>query len=72
MAQFFIHKAETDKLLLISIFFVPVLVYFIGWFIRVSKNEAEANFKNAMRMNWIAALFTNLGFISLLIWRWFE
>jgi 1,4-dihydroxy-2-naphthoate polyprenyltransferase len=72
MAQFFIHKAETDKLLLISIFFVPVLVYFIGWFIRVSKNEAEANFKNAMGMNWIAALFTNLAFISLLIWRWFE
>jgi 1,4-dihydroxy-2-naphthoate octaprenyltransferase len=59
-------------LLLISIFFVPVLVYFIWWFMQVHRNNEAANFKNAMRMNWIAAFCTNLAFISLLIWKWFE
>jgi 1,4-dihydroxy-2-naphthoate octaprenyltransferase len=72
MAQFFISKQEGNKLLLISIFFVPVLVYFIWWFMQVHRNNEAANFKNAMRMNWIAAFCTNLAFISLLIWKWFE
>ena len=37
MAQFFISKKEVAKLLVISIFFVPVIVYFIRWFIAVKK-----------------------------------
>lgn len=72
MAQFFISKGEGNKLLVISIFFIPILVYFSWWFVQVRKNEAAANFKNAMRMNWIAAICTNLGFITLLTWRWLE
>jgi 1,4-dihydroxy-2-naphthoate octaprenyltransferase len=69
MAQFFIHKQEANKLLLISIFFLPVLVYFCWWFVQVARNVKEANYKNTMRMNWIAAFCTNLAFISLLIWK---
>jgi 1,4-dihydroxy-2-naphthoate polyprenyltransferase len=72
MAQFFISKGEGNKLLVISIFFIPILVYFSWWFVQVRKNEAAANFKNAMRMNWIAAICTNLGFLTLLTWRWLE
>jgi hypothetical protein len=44
MAQFFIGKGEENKLLVVSIFFVPVIVYFILWFIRVKKDVAAANF----------------------------
>jgi 1,4-dihydroxy-2-naphthoate octaprenyltransferase len=72
MAQFFILQHEQDKLLMVSIFFIPVIVYFIVWFLRVSKNPQAADFKNTMIMNWLAATCTNISFISLLIWKWLE
>ncbi len=72
MAQFFISMKEINKLLMISIFFVPVIVYFISWFLQVKENNTAANFKNTMRMNWLAAICTNMAFIILLIWRNFE
>jgi 1,4-dihydroxy-2-naphthoate octaprenyltransferase len=72
MAQFFIIQQEQGKLLMVSIFFIPVIVYFIVWFLRVSKNTQAADFKNTMIMNWLAASCTNISFISLLIWKWLE
>lgn len=72
MAQFFIDKNEGNKLLLVSIFFVPVIVYFIRWFTAVRKDNKAANFKNTMKMNWIAAICTNTAFIILLTWKYFE
>ena len=72
MAQFFINKNEGSKLLLVSIFFVPVIVYFIKWFADVRKDKKAANFKNTMKMNWIAAACTNIAFIILLTWKYFE
>ena len=72
MAQFFINKNESDKLLLVSIFFVPIIVYFIKWFSEVRKNSKAANFKNTMKMNRIAAICTNTSFIILLLWKYIE
>ncbi len=72
MAQFFISKGEENKLLVVSIFFVPIIVYFIQWFFKVKKDVAAANFKNTMRMNWLAAICTNTAFLILLTWRFFE
>jgi len=72
MAQFFIAKEEGNKLLRISIFFVPILVYFLQWYGKVKKEEKAANFGNTMRMNWLAAFCTNLAFLILLIWNSFE
>src|SRR5436190_1374998 len=72
MAQFFIHQHQQSKLIMVSIFFVPVIVYFVVWFLRVSKNAQAANFKNAMTMNWLAAACTNISFLGLLIWNWLE
>lgn len=72
MAQFFILHQQQDKLIMVSIFFVPVIVYFVVWFLRVSKNAQAANFKNTMIMNWLAATCTNISFVSLLIWNWLE
>jgi 1,4-dihydroxy-2-naphthoate octaprenyltransferase len=72
MAQFFINKHEGYKLLLISIFFVPVIVYFVRWSIAVRKNNNAANFKNTMKMNWLAASCTNTAFIILVIWKSIE
>jgi 1,4-dihydroxy-2-naphthoate octaprenyltransferase len=72
MAQFFIGYGKGNQLLMVGIFFVPVIVYFIRWFVQVSKDQQAANFKNTMKMNWLAATCTNISFIILLIWRWFE
>jgi 1,4-dihydroxy-2-naphthoate octaprenyltransferase len=72
MAQFFITQGERNKLLMVSIFFIPIIVYFIRWCLRVRKNYQAANFKNTMWMNWLAATCTNMAFIILLIWRWLE
>jgi len=72
MAQFFITNKHGDQLLVIGIFFIPVIVYFIRWFVLVYRNSEEANFKNTMKMNWLAASCTNISFLILLIWRWFE
>jgi 1,4-dihydroxy-2-naphthoate octaprenyltransferase len=72
MAQFFIANRRGYQLLMTGIFFIPVIVYFIRWFVLVHKNNSEANFKNTMKMNWLAATCTNISFLILLIWRWFE
>jgi 1,4-dihydroxy-2-naphthoate octaprenyltransferase len=72
MAQFFISTKHGNQLLVVGIFFIPVIVYFIRWFVLVYRNNKAANFKNTMKMNWLAATCTNLSFLILLIWRWFE
>ena len=58
---------ELGNFFFIQIFLAPVLVYFSWWFYRVYQNEAEANFKNTMRMNLLASFFTNAAFIFLFI-----
>ncbi len=72
MAQFFISTNQEDKLLLVSIFFIPIIVFFMKWWLAVRKDQDAANFKNTMKMNWLAAICTNLAFIILLCWRYFE
>ena len=72
MAQFFILSGEGNKLLLVGIFFIPILVYFLLWWKKVLADPAAANFRNTMKMNWLAATCTNLAFLILLIWNNFE
>lgn len=72
MAQFFISTQQVKQLVLVSIFFAPVIVYFIRWFAAVIKDTGAANFSNTMKMTWTAAICTNIAFIILLTWRWLE
>ena len=72
MAQFFVSTNQADRLLLVSIFFIPVIVYFCWWYMAVSRDRSAANFRNTMKMNWLAAACTNTAFIILLIWNYFE
>jgi 1,4-dihydroxy-2-naphthoate octaprenyltransferase len=55
----------------LAIFFIPVIVLFLGWFLKVWKQEKFADFKHTMRMNWVASSCTNLAFITLLILQQF-
>ena len=72
MAQFFISSKQEVKLGVVAILFAPVIVYFIRWFAAVVKDESAANFQNTMKMTWLAAACTNIAFIILLTWRFFE
>jgi 1,4-dihydroxy-2-naphthoate octaprenyltransferase len=69
--QFFLNL-EWTRFFILQTFMIPVIVYYFIWFSKVIKNKKEANFKNTMRMNLLASLCTNLGFITLLILNLFE
>ncbi len=45
----------------------PIILYFIYWAILVWQNNENANYKNTMRMNVIAAIILNLFFVYLVI-----
>ncbi len=69
----FLYYQQKEQLLsfgILQLFFLPVLVYFIRWTIQVWKNDAMADFKHTMQMNWLASACTNLGFITLLIYHY--
>jgi 1,4-dihydroxy-2-naphthoate octaprenyltransferase len=42
-------------------------MYFLSWMLEVWKNPKKADFKNTMRMIWLASTCSNLAFITLLI-----
>lgn len=67
LAHLYITSFQTFEFLVLQIFLLPILVYFFIWAAKVWKDEKEANFKNTMRMNILASVCTNLGFITLLI-----
>lgn len=50
---------------------LPVLVFFSIWALRVRKNEAQANFRNSLRMNVLAATCTSVCFIILIVMQHF-
>ncbi|WP_229249159.1 UbiA family prenyltransferase [Dyadobacter sandarakinus] len=51
---------------IIQVFFFPIVAYFGYWFYLVWKDNAHANFRNTMRMNWIAAVCMNGCFLVLI------
>ncbi len=65
---YFLYFQSIDALnqfFILQLFFIPILLYFTGWFLKTKKNVQEANFKNTMRMNAIAAICMNTCFIIL-------
>ena len=73
MSLLFIHFQKKDQLMnffLLASIMVPVLVYFFTWAAQVWKETRKADFKHAMRMNLLASVCTNLGFIIILIGRY--
>lgn len=64
---YFQSKLMLAHFWVIQLFFVPVVLYFLSWMVAVWKNPAKADFKNTMRMVWLASTSTNLAFITLFI-----
>jgi hypothetical protein len=45
----------------------PVLVFFTSWFVKIRKDQGQANFENTMRMNKISSLSISLAFGLMII-----
>jgi 1,4-dihydroxy-2-naphthoate octaprenyltransferase len=54
---------EIREFFVLATCMLPILVYFFIWAAKVWKNTGNANFQQTMRMNMIASLCTNIGFI---------
>ncbi|WP_026630205.1 UbiA family prenyltransferase [Dyadobacter alkalitolerans] len=64
---YFTSKGLGMVFYIIQVFFLPIVLYFGYWFYLVLKDRSEANFRNTMRMNWIAAICMNSCFIILIV-----
>ena len=72
LAYHFVLQLEPVKFLVLATCMVPILVYFFIWARKVWINIEAASFSNAMLMNFLAAIFTNIAFLILVIWKFFE
>jgi 1,4-dihydroxy-2-naphthoate octaprenyltransferase len=64
---YFTATQAIKEFFILEAFFLPVILYFLYWFAKVSKNTRKADFKHTMRMNAIAATCMNVCFIILSI-----
>lgn len=64
---YFRSQMMLDHFLVIQLFFIPVVLYFLKWMLAVWDDPQKADFKNTMRMIWLASTCTNVAFITLLI-----
>lgn len=71
LGYLFYLQRDINSFIILQLFMVPVFIYYFRWFTNVLKDKQEANFTRTMRMNMIASLCTNLGFIAILIYHLF-
>ncbi len=62
---YFNTRDQIGHFLLMQLFFIPVLGYYLFWWKKVRESYANASFHYTMRMNFVAAISTNAGFILL-------
>ena len=63
LAYSFIITLQIKEFEVLATCMLPVLVYFFIWASKVWKDPAQANFVNTMRMNLLASVCINAGFI---------
>jgi len=68
----FFSSLMIKEFFILAIFFLPILVYFLWWAVKVWKDESFADFKHTMQMNVLASICTNAAFITILTMNQFE
>lgn len=58
---------ELKEFLVLATCMLPVVVYFSIWAVKVWRDPLEANYVHTMRMNLLASVCTNAGFIAVLV-----
>jgi 1,4-dihydroxy-2-naphthoate polyprenyltransferase len=67
LAYYFEMTLQHKEFLVLATCMLPVIVYFLIWAIKVWRDPAQANYSNTMRMNLLASICTNAGFIAVLV-----
>jgi len=67
LAYTLISSLEIKEFFVLATCMLPVSVYFFTWAVKVWKDPGQANFSNTMRMNLLASVCANTGFIAVLI-----
>lgn len=67
LSIYFVNTGQASALFLYFILMFPVLFYFTNWFLKVRNDLSQANFKNLMKMNYIASTCSNIAFIGIVI-----
>jgi 1,4-dihydroxy-2-naphthoate polyprenyltransferase len=69
LAYHFFSELDWNKFFVLATCMLPILVYFFIWARKVWKDTRAASFRNTMRMNVLASVCTNTGFVILVIWK---
>jgi len=67
LAHYFLLSAQITEFYVLATCMLPVIVYFMIWAVKVWKDPGQANYVNTMRMNLLASICTNVGFIGVLV-----
>lgn len=67
LTLYFIRVNQWWSLVAYGVAMLPVAFYFTNWFLKVEKDPGSANFKNLMKMNYVASVCSSIAFISVLI-----
>ena len=62
LAYYYLYHSMTH-VIAFQIFLIPVLFYFLIWYLKVRNNFALADFEHTMRLNLISSLMLNLYFL---------
>ena len=71
LAYHFFSSLDWNKFFVLATCMLPILVYFFVWARKVWKDTAAADFTHTMRMNAVASVCSNSGFLILIIWKIF-
>ncbi len=66
---YFNNIQQPGHFIYFQLFLLPVVLYFLQWFIKAYRDKTQASFKNMMKMNFIASICLNLCFILLIIFN---
>jgi len=67
MYKFWKNDGDFGNFYLFLIVTAPIFIFFNWWFYKVGKDTANANFKNAMRMNFLSAACM-ITYFAILVW----
>lgn len=58
-------------LIVLILFFLPVVLYFLNWFKKILQNENAADYQHTMTLNKLASTCTSLSFLSIILIKQF-
>ncbi|HZE85747.1 MAG TPA: UbiA family prenyltransferase [Puia sp.] len=67
LAYYFFLSLEIKEFYVLATCMLPVSVYFFIWAAKVWKDPGQASFTNTMRMNLLASVCANAGFVAVLV-----